>query len=80
MHPLRGLLVHTPHELKQQTLFHNLMPVDSRRDTLDQSSINMIRLDHALKFLKFRLSKGFSKGQAIPFSIFLFTPNVRGAL
>lgn len=80
MHSLRGLLVHTSHELKQQTLFHNLMPVDSRRDTLDQSSINMIRLDHMLEFLEFRLGKGFSKGQAIPFSVFHFAPNVRGAL
>lgn len=42
MHAFRSLLVHSSHELKQQTLFHNLMPVDSRRDALDQSTVDMV--------------------------------------
>ncbi len=62
MHAFWSLLVHTPHELKQQTLFHDLMPIDGRRDTLDQSRVNMIGLNHTLQFLKFRFGEGLGKG------------------
>jgi hypothetical protein len=67
MHAFCSLLVHTSHELKQQTLFHNLMPVDGRRDTLDQSRVDMVGFNHTLQFLEFRLGKGFGKGQTVLF-------------
>ena len=56
------------------------MPVDSRRNTLDQSTVDMVGLNHTLQFLKFWFGKGFGKGQTIPFGVFIFTPNVRGSL
>jgi hypothetical protein len=80
MHAFRSLLVYTSHELKQQTLFHNLVPVDSRRDTLDQSTVDMVGLNHTLQFLEFWLGKRLGKGQTILFCVFIFTPNVRGSL
>jgi hypothetical protein len=56
------------------------MPIDGRRDTLDQSRVDMVGLDHTLQFLEFRLGKGFGKGQTILFCVFIFTPDVCGPL
>ena len=55
VHALVGLLVHAPHELKEETLLDDLVSVYGWRDALDKTRVHVVRVDHRLQLLQLRL-------------------------
>lgn len=80
MHAFLSLLVHTAHKLEQQTLLDNFMSINGGSNTLYQTRVDVIRVNHALELVEFRLSKRASEGLAIVITFFTFSSNVSASL
>ena len=80
MHAFRRLLVDTTHQLEKESLLDDIMTVDSRRNALDESRVNVVRLEHMLKFLELRVRERPQESIAVVFPAFFFTTYIRTRL
>ena len=76
MHAFVRLLVVTAHQLKQQALLDDLVPIYRWCDAFHEPRINMVRLDHGLQFFKFWFSERSDEGLSIFFRRFLLSTDV----
>ena len=80
MHAFRSLLVDAAHQLEKEALLDNLVAVYSRCDALNESRVDVIRLEHVLEFLEFGFRERPRESLAIVLSAILFTANIGSGL
>ena len=68
------------HQLEKEALLDNLVAVYSRRDALNESRVDVVRLKHVLEFLELGFRERPRESLAIVLSTIFFTTNVGSGL
>jgi hypothetical protein len=61
MDSLGRLLVHAAHKLQQDSLLDDFVSVHGRRNTADETLVDVIRVDHGLEFVDFGVREGLQE-------------------
>ena len=80
MHAFGSLLVHSAHQLEEQALLDDLVPIHSRRDAPDETGVDVRVLRHMLQLPELSVRQGIGEGLGVALVPVLFSTDVGATL